>query len=107
VAPAAPEVLRAFGIPESEPAVASAPAEGEDAWPELVEGRPWMTAPPVRAGAKATCCGGDPRRRRTATETGNEDAVSIRAIADAVGVTPPSIYLHFLDKEAWCSSCNR
>jgi AcrR family transcriptional regulator len=31
-------------------------------------------------------------------ETGNEDAVSIRAIADAVGVTPPSIYLHFPDK---------
>jgi AcrR family transcriptional regulator len=33
-------------------------------------------------------------------ETGNEDAVSIRAVADRVGVTPPSIYLHFADKEA-------
>jgi AcrR family transcriptional regulator len=33
-------------------------------------------------------------------DTGNEDSVSIRAIADAVGVTPPSIYLHFPDKEA-------
>ncbi len=32
-------------------------------------------------------------------ETGDEDAVSIRAIADAVGVTAPSIYLHFPDKE--------
>jgi AcrR family transcriptional regulator len=33
-------------------------------------------------------------------ETGHADAVSIRAIADAVGVTPPSIYLHFPDKES-------
>ena len=31
-------------------------------------------------------------------ETGSEDAVSIRAVAEAVGVTPPSIYLHFADK---------
>lgn len=30
--------------------------------------------------------------------TGNADLVSIRAIADAVGVTPPSIYRHFTDK---------
>jgi AcrR family transcriptional regulator len=36
---------------------------------------------------------------RLLIETGNQDAVSIRAIADAVGVTPPSIYLHFADKE--------
>jgi AcrR family transcriptional regulator len=33
-------------------------------------------------------------------ETGDESAVSIRAIADRVGVTPPSIYRHFADKEA-------
>jgi AcrR family transcriptional regulator len=32
--------------------------------------------------------------------TGDEDSVSIRAIAKAVGVTPPSIYLHFADKTA-------
>ena len=32
-------------------------------------------------------------------ETGSETAVSIRAVADRVGVTPPSIYLHFPDKE--------
>ena len=30
--------------------------------------------------------------------TGDQGAVSIRAIADAAGVTPPSIYLHFADK---------
>lgn len=35
---------------------------------------------------------------RLLVETGDEDAVSIRAVADAVGVTPPSIYLHFADK---------
>ena len=33
-------------------------------------------------------------------ETGSADAVSIRAIADEVGVTSPSIYLHFPDKES-------
>lgn len=32
-------------------------------------------------------------------QTGNADSVSIRAIADAVGVTPPSIYRHFDDKD--------
>ena len=31
-------------------------------------------------------------------ETASEEAVSIRAVADAVGVTPPSIYRHFPDK---------
>jgi AcrR family transcriptional regulator len=31
--------------------------------------------------------------------TGSETAVSIRAVAERVGVTPPSIYLHFPDKE--------
>jgi AcrR family transcriptional regulator len=37
---------------------------------------------------------------RLMIETGGADGVSIRAIADAVGVTPPSIYLHFPDKES-------
>ena len=36
---------------------------------------------------------------RLLTERGGEEAVSIRAIADEVGVTPPSIYLHFNDKD--------
>lgn len=31
-------------------------------------------------------------------QTGSMDAVSVRAIADAVGVMPPSLYLHFEDK---------
>jgi AcrR family transcriptional regulator len=31
--------------------------------------------------------------------TSDESAISIRAVADAVGITPPSIYLHFTDKE--------
>ena len=33
-------------------------------------------------------------------ETGSEDAVSIRSVAARVGVTTPSIYLHFADKSA-------
>ena len=31
-------------------------------------------------------------------ETGDESALSIRSIADAVGVSPPSIYRHFADR---------
>ena len=37
-------------------------------------------------------------------ETGEEAAVSIRSVAERVGVTPPSIYLHFPDKEAMLGS---
>jgi AcrR family transcriptional regulator len=33
-------------------------------------------------------------------ETGHAKAVSIRSVAKRVGVTPPSIYLHFADKDA-------
>ncbi len=33
-------------------------------------------------------------------ETGHAKAVSIRSVAQLVGVTPPSIYLHFADKDA-------
>ena len=36
---------------------------------------------------------------RLLIQTGDQGAVSIRAIAEAAGVTPPSIYLHFADKD--------
>jgi AcrR family transcriptional regulator len=35
---------------------------------------------------------------RLLIRTGDMEAVSIRAVAEEVGVTPPSIYLHFADK---------
>jgi AcrR family transcriptional regulator len=35
--------------------------------------------------------------RRLMSETGHADAVTIRAVARAVGVTAPSIYRHFAD----------
>lgn len=35
---------------------------------------------------------------RLLVKTGDQEEVSIRAVAEAVGVTPPSIYLHFADK---------
>jgi AcrR family transcriptional regulator len=36
--------------------------------------------------------------KKLLAESGRADDVSIRAVADAVGVTSPSIYLHFADK---------
>lgn len=35
---------------------------------------------------------------RVLAEAGSEQAMSIRAVADAAGVTAPSIYMHFADK---------
>lgn len=41
-------------------------------------------------------------------ENGSPDHVSMRAIADRVGVSPPAIYMHFADKdELFFSCCNR
>lgn len=41
-------------------------------------------------------------------EAGSMDAVSVRAIAHEVGVTPPSLYLHFADKdELFFAVCER
>jgi AcrR family transcriptional regulator len=37
---------------------------------------------------------------RLLLRTGSAEAVSIRDVADAVGVTPPSIYRHFQDKDS-------
>ena len=36
---------------------------------------------------------------RLLIEKGDEHAITIRAVAEAVGVTPPSVYLHFADKD--------
>ncbi len=62
---------------------------------------------PAEARARARRGDGDLLReeilavtRHLLAETGDEDEVSIRAVCKAVGVTPPSIYLHFTDKDA-------
>jgi AcrR family transcriptional regulator len=40
-------------------------------------------------------------------ERGSQEAVSIRDVADRVGVTPPAIYLHFSDKDQLFYECCR
>jgi len=42
--------------------------------------------------------------KKLLAETSDADEVSIRSVADAVGVTPPSIYLHFADKDELISA---
>lgn len=44
---------------------------------------------------------------RLVAELGSVDAVSMRRIAQTVGVTPPSIYLHFADKTELLFACCR
>ncbi len=88
--------------------------EGGDEPPD-----PSARAEPVRSGKRVSVSVQPLRRRRAprgsgeqlreeildaATglllETGDAKAVSIRSVAQRVGVTPPSIYLHFADKDA-------
>ena len=64
-----------------------------------------LTTPPRRASGRGRRGQGERTREDilAAAEslllaTGSEDEVSIRAVADAVGVTAPSIYRHFPDK---------
>src|SRR5262245_16481485 len=69
--------------------------------------RPEGTPPRAGRGRRSRAPKGEgPRLRdeildaceRLLLATGSAQAVSIRAVADAVGVTPPSIYRHFADK---------
>jgi AcrR family transcriptional regulator len=62
--------------------------------------------PPNRPRRRASRGSGEQLRAEIVAATkellarsGNLEAVSIRAVADAVGVTAPSIYLHFSDKD--------
>ncbi|HVT22514.1 MAG TPA: TetR/AcrR family transcriptional regulator [Mycobacteriales bacterium] len=64
-----------------------------------------MTAPAVTRRRRSQRGSGDQLRaeivavaKQQLAAAGSVDDVSIRAVADAVGVTPPSIYLHFADK---------
>lgn len=66
-----------------------------------------MTRPPVASPKRPRARRGEGEKLRelildAAEEllirTGSVEAVSIRAVADLVGVTPPSIYMHFADK---------
>ncbi len=68
---------------------------------------PPVTTSPARRRSRARRGDGDLLRaeilaatKRLLVERGDEALVSIRAVADAVGVTAPSIYLHFADKDA-------
>jgi len=65
------------------------------------------TGHPTEAGVGARSRRGDGDRTRQTIldaadrllmESASEDAVSIRAVADAVGLTAPTIYRHFTDK---------
>ena len=92
--------------------------DDEERWGEMdeAERRRPASATPVWRQDRVVTPAGPPRARRgegdrlrdeilaaaeeLLIETADESAVSIRAIADRVGVTPPSIYRHFADKDA-------
>jgi AcrR family transcriptional regulator len=66
-----------------------------------------LAAPPVAASKRTRARRGEGEKlrdqileaaERLLLQTGDAEAVTIRAVADAVGVTPPSVYLHFADK---------
>lgn len=68
-----------------------------------------MTAPSTAPARRARARRGEGDRLRDEilvaardllAETGSEEAVSLRAVAARVGVSTPSIYLHFADKQA-------
>jgi AcrR family transcriptional regulator len=70
-----------------------------------------MSAPVKKARRRASRGSGEELRgeiveatKLLLADSASADAVSIRAVADAVGVTPPSIYLHFADKDALLSA---
>jgi AcrR family transcriptional regulator len=70
-----------------------------------------MSAPAKKARRRASRGSGEELHgeiveatKRLLADSASADAVSIRAVADAVGVTPPSIYLHFADKDALLSA---
>jgi AcrR family transcriptional regulator len=107
-APGRPRQLVGAGA-AAPPARALRPERDRGRWARMCRCPP-SASPPVSeatavrrrapAGA-APSCGRDPgRAMQLLTETGDESAVSVRAVAQRVGVSVPSIYLHFADKRA-------
>src|SRR6266545_2557125 len=83
------------------------PTSGRSTGSSRPMARPEGTPPQAGRGRRSRAPKGEGRRLREeildACEklllaTGSAEAVSIRAVADAVGVTAPSIYRHFPDK---------
>lgn len=66
---------------------------------------PTPPAPPVKRRRNVRGSGEQLREdivvaaKKLLADSGSADDVSIRGVADAVGITPPSIYLHFADKD--------